>query len=112
MHTKTACLSRVVVHYFNRKFFQFYKRYFIKFYHMKLLEIEKFCKFLGMFWNLSLTLKNFKVVSYHVKALENKEFCKFEVTKSDVFFNLIKFSDLFFSKTPIFPYIYYIFNFS
>ena len=69
---------------------------------MKLLEIEKFCKFLGMFWNLSLTLKNFKVVSYHVKALENKEFCKFEVTKSDVFFNLIKFSDLFFFKNTHF----------
>ena len=35
MHTKTACSSREVVQYVNRKFLQFYYGYFINFYRMK-----------------------------------------------------------------------------
>ena len=38
-HTKSACSSRVVVQYVNRKILQFYKGYFINFYQMKALEI-------------------------------------------------------------------------
>ena len=49
---KTACSSRVVVQYVNRKVLQFYKRYFINFYQMKALEIRKFCKFLEKFATL------------------------------------------------------------
>ena len=38
--TKTACLSRVVVQYDNRKILQFYKGHFISLYRMKALEIK------------------------------------------------------------------------
>ena len=37
---KTACLSRVVVQYVNRKILQFYKGYFINLYQMKALETK------------------------------------------------------------------------
>ena len=36
MHTKTACSSREVVQYVNRKFLQFYKGYIINLNQMKL----------------------------------------------------------------------------
>ena len=38
--TKSACSSRVLVQYVNRKFLQFYKGYFINLYQMKALEIK------------------------------------------------------------------------
>ena len=56
---KTACSSRVFVQYINRKILQFYKGYFINLYQIKALETKYFCKFLGKFCNLSLTLKDF-----------------------------------------------------
>ena len=49
MHTKTACFSRVVVHYFKRKTLQFYKGYFFNFTILKALKVKKFCKILENF---------------------------------------------------------------
>ena len=40
MRTKTVFSSRVVVQYFNRKIFQFYKEYFINFTILKALNIK------------------------------------------------------------------------
>ena len=57
--TKTACSSRVVVQYVNRKILQLKKEYFINLYQMKAMEILKNCKFLGKFCIFSLTLKDF-----------------------------------------------------
>ena len=42
--TKSACSSRVVVQYNIRKTLQFYKRYFIKYYHLKSFENKESCK--------------------------------------------------------------------
>ena len=46
-HTKTARSSRVTVHYIeiDRKTLQFYKGYFIIFYHLKTSENKEFYKF-------------------------------------------------------------------
>ena len=52
MHTKIACSSRVVVKYFIRKTFQFYKGYFINFTILKSLKIKLFCKILESFATL------------------------------------------------------------
>ena len=38
--TKSACSSRVLVQYVNRKFLQFYKGYFTNLYQVKALEIK------------------------------------------------------------------------
>ena len=38
--TKSACSSRVLVQYVNRKFLGFYKGYFTNLYQMKGLEIK------------------------------------------------------------------------
>ena len=42
---KSACLSRVLVQYVNRKFLQFYKRYFTNLYQMKDWKLNIFVKF-------------------------------------------------------------------
>ena len=57
--TKTACSSRIVVHYNIRKFLQFYKGYFLNFYQIKALNIKQFCKILEKFCNFSLISKSF-----------------------------------------------------
>ena len=38
--TKSACSSRVLVQYVNRKILQFYKGYFTNLYQVKALEIK------------------------------------------------------------------------
>ena len=45
--TKSACSSRVLVQYVNRKFLQFYKGYFTNLYQVKALEtkLNVFVKF-------------------------------------------------------------------
>ena len=103
--TKSACSSRVLVQYVNRKFLQFCKGYFTNSYQMKELEIQ-----LNIFVNLQ---ENFAIFSdfkgllinfYHLKGLENKKFCKFKLTKSDFFKILSNFLTFmtFFFKTPYF----------
>ena len=59
MHTKTACSSRVVVQYVNRKILQFYKESFINLNQMKALETKKIRKIQGKFCKYSLTSKDF-----------------------------------------------------